>query len=195
MGSCLESSAAEVEKGSENQDAEKSNPGPATNQLDNLRKLCLHPGCQFLSLQIGWLHLKSVVHLSIKRSPLLLTYASIGFMPRPPHQGTLPNQTHYSAQNILHPVPASPRIETGTHFPTPPTYFTRHFSGQALWGAITPTAHKPASPLRGGSEVHPGSQGCTIYKCCHLLDFFLWALQLESLSSSTSSLGPVMHHG
>ena len=89
MGSCLESSAAEVEKGSENQDTEKSNPGPATNQLDNLRKLCLHPGCQFLSLQIGWLHLKSLVHLSIKRSPLLLTYASIGFMPNPPHQGTL----------------------------------------------------------------------------------------------------------
>ena len=79
----------------------------------------------------------------------------------PPNQGTLPNQTHYSAQNILYPVPASPRIETGIHFPTLPTCFTKHFSGQVLWGAIKPPAHKPARPLRAGSEVHPGSQGCT----------------------------------
>lgn len=132
MGSCLELSAAEVEKGSGNQDTEKSNPGPAANHLDNLRKLCLPPGCPFLSLQIGWLSEKPLVHLSIKRCPLLLTYSSTGLMPRLPNQGTLPNQTHYSAQNILHPVPASPRIETGTHFPTPPTCFTKHFSGQAL---------------------------------------------------------------
>lgn len=43
MGSCLESSATEMEKGSGNQDTEKSNPGPATHQLDDLRKLCLPP--------------------------------------------------------------------------------------------------------------------------------------------------------
>ena len=55
MGSCLELSEAEIEKGSGNQDTEKSNPGPAVNQQDNLRKLCLPPGCPFLSLQIGWL--------------------------------------------------------------------------------------------------------------------------------------------
>ena len=48
-------SAAEVEKGSGNQDTEKSNPGPTVNQQDNLRKLRLPPGCPFLSLQIGWL--------------------------------------------------------------------------------------------------------------------------------------------
>ena len=87
-----------------------------------------------------------------------MTYASIGFMPRPPNQGTLPNQTHYSAQNILHPVPASPRSETGTHFPTLPTCFPKHFSGQALWGAVKPPAHKPASPwgpARGAAGV-PG---------------------------------------
>ena len=47
----------------------------------------------------------------------------------------------------------------------------------------------------GRLEVQPGSQGCAICRCCHLLDSLLWALQLESPSSSTSSLGPAMHHG
>lgn len=35
----------------------------------------------------------------------------------------------------------------------------------------TPRLTSQSSPLRGGPEVHTGSQGCTVCECCHLLDF------------------------